>query len=475
MFMTQLLEALPALQPQISSLDLPRKAYLENWFNHKNCDIIDLYYRLGDTASKNLLMKLIIHSLGMFLTNDLEKYRLYSASTWQLLCDKAHDFSCIKDTFWSDIVETFVLDGYSYGEKCCALPGDVVFDCGAYTGNTALYFSRKVGPGGRVYAFEAMPQTYEKLKENVAACAMGNVIPVHTALSEKKGELAFTSTDGPGSCKLGAGSEEPGLKVQSTTIDDFVRENRIGRIDLIKMDIEGSELEALAGAAKTIARFKPKLAISVYHRPEDMVALPKKILELNPGYSCYLKHNYWKFTETVLFCADDPQGQSAASRDISEEKRRATEIWETLLHHKLALNRDFRKYILSTCNALLVPDQDFDYFHSFSEDCTSSTYRLNAQVSYALRFSGSTLYVGLEIAAPREAAERMLQEIIRASRQDKALHLSQDGRACAYQVTDVKNIPHVAHLLKYLMDCSRPVLAGYGLCEARQREVVRQP
>ena len=463
MFMTKLLEALPALQPQISSLDLPRKAYLENWFNNKKGDILDLYYRLADTASKDLLLKLVIHSLGMFLTNDMEKYRLYSASTWQLLCDKAHDFLCIKDTFWSDIVETFVLDGYSYGEKCCALPGDVVLDCGAYTGNTALYFSRKVGAEGKVYAFEAMPQTCEKLKENISLYAMQNVVPVNRALAEKKRELTFTSAAGPASCIIRAGREEKGLTIQATSIDDFVRENRIGRIDFIKMDIEGSELEALAGAAETIARFKPKLAISAYHKPEDMVVLPKKILELNPGYTFYLKHNYWKFTETVLFCTDDPQGRPDAPRDILSERRAAAEIWKNISHYKMSLQRDFMKYTLSTCNALLVQDPHFNFLPSFCDDGTECTYRLNEKVRYALRFSGNTLLVEVHINAPGDAAESILGEIILASRQDKPLRLSPDGRSCAYHVTDVANIPHIAHLLNYLMDHSRPILGKYGM------------
>src|SRR5207245_758853 len=89
------------------------------------------------------------------------------------------------------------------------------------------------------------------------------------------------------------------------SIDSMVDSGEIERVDFIKMDIEGSELAALKGAARSIARFKPKLAISIYHQPEDFVNIPTFINSLDLGYRMYIEHYTIHHEETVLY-ADVP-------------------------------------------------------------------------------------------------------------------------------------------------------------------------
>ena len=70
------------------------------------------------------------------------------------------------------------------------------------------------------------------------------------------------------------------------------------------MDIEGAELEALQGGAKLIKKNHPKLAICVYHKPEDIYTIPQLLLEYNPNYTFYLRHySLWR-SETVLYAID---------------------------------------------------------------------------------------------------------------------------------------------------------------------------
>ena len=71
------------------------------------------------------------------------------------------------------------------------------------------------------------------------------------------------------------------------------------------MDIEGSEGKALLGARKTITENKPKLAICVYHKPEDIIELPQIVLDMNPNYKLYLRHYSYTDTETVLYAIDE--------------------------------------------------------------------------------------------------------------------------------------------------------------------------
>lgn len=73
------------------------------------------------------------------------------------------------------------------------------------------------------------------------------------------------------------------------------------QVTFIKLDVEGSEMAALEGASESIRRWKPKLAVSVYHKPEDLWTLASYIIELNPNYNLYLRHYTTCNYETVLY------------------------------------------------------------------------------------------------------------------------------------------------------------------------------
>lgn len=88
----------------------------------------------------------------------------------------------------------------------------------------------------------------------------------------------------------------------TTTIDQLVSEQQIDRVDFIKMDIEGAELNALKGAEAVIRKFKPTLAIALYHRVEDFYQIPGWINNLGLGYHFYIGHYTIHQEETILFC-----------------------------------------------------------------------------------------------------------------------------------------------------------------------------
>jgi len=196
-----------------------------------------------------------------------------------------------------ELVGTFVVQQYRYDSIVEPKLGDIVFDIGAYVGDTALWFSKAVGPQGKVYAFEPEPSNFAKLKANLERNKVTNVIPLQLALSETEGEMQVASAAGS-SVITQAGT---GLSVKVTTIDKFVEANKLPRVDFIKMDVEGHELKVLKGAHETIGAFKPSLALSVYHRGDDLIKLPKFLLELNLDYEFYLRHCSPSWAETVLY------------------------------------------------------------------------------------------------------------------------------------------------------------------------------
>jgi FkbM family methyltransferase len=180
---------------------------------------------------------------------------------------------------------------------CMPEQGDVVLDLGAYLGDSAVIFSRLVGPTGHVYSFEALPSQFAKLEKNLARFDCGNATACFNAAWNSNEELLMC--ENRASSAVGCGT----IPVPGVRIDDFVRERGIERVDFIKMDIEGAEQEALEGCERTIREFTPKLALSAYHKPEDLHRIMEIVRDINPGYRFYMRHYNPGFCDTVLYAA----------------------------------------------------------------------------------------------------------------------------------------------------------------------------
>ena len=98
---------------------------------------------------------------------------------------------------------------------------------------------------------------------------------------------------------LGASNlnEDGNTTVKTVKLDDFIQE----QVSLIKLDVEGSEYATLNGAKRIIKEDKPFLAISIYHRHDDLYRLPLLIHEMVPEYKFYLRHHSTSYKETVLY------------------------------------------------------------------------------------------------------------------------------------------------------------------------------
>lgn len=207
------------------------------------------------------------------------------------------------------VMATFVLKQYEYGKRkpvIKAQEGDYVIDAGGCWGDTALFFAHMVGEQGRVYAFEFTPENLGIMQRNLDLNPLlaRRIDVVQRAVWERSGDVIHYSANGPGTSLRSGGqndSHHDSLQVTTVTIDDFVREEKVPRVDFIKMDIEGAELKALKGAEETIRRFRPKLAISVYHREDDLIEIPKYLNSLELAYEFYLDHFTIYGEETILF------------------------------------------------------------------------------------------------------------------------------------------------------------------------------
>lgn len=166
-------------------------------------------------------------------------------------------------------------------------------DGGALDGGDSMNFIKWCnGNYDAIYMFEPDADNYQNL---VPLQVANNKIAIYEeGLWSSLGKVYFSA----GNKENSAISEKGNAVIQVTSIDEKLQGKGIS---VIKMDIEGSEKQALIGAAKTIRKWKPRLAICVYHKPEDIIEIPLKILELNPEYKFYLRHYSYMDTETVLY------------------------------------------------------------------------------------------------------------------------------------------------------------------------------
>ena len=172
--------------------------------------------------------------------------------------------------------------------------GDIAIDGGAYDGATALAFAKR---GASVYAFEMNAVNYQ----NCAARIGDNpaVTLENLGLSDKASTESYFNW-GAGSSRNPDGN----LTANFIDLDTYVAEKNLPRVDYIKLDIEGAELDMLHGAAKTIARCKPKMAVSAYHKPEDLWTLATYIKSLRADYEFEFRHYQIDCTDYIL---DDDQ------------------------------------------------------------------------------------------------------------------------------------------------------------------------
>lgn len=148
--------------------------------------------------------------------------------------------------------------------------GDIVLDVGAGIGAEALLFSRLVGEAGRVVSIEAHPSTYARLVDLCRVNALDNVTPLQLAVTDADGEVVLSDAAHHLQNKL-VSSAEAGIRVPARRLDDIAAELAIERADLLKMNIEGAEVHALAGMGSLLENTR-HVCISCH----DFLGLPTK-------------------------------------------------------------------------------------------------------------------------------------------------------------------------------------------------------
>jgi len=247
---------------------LKKDEYGEKYFDFKGALLPDI------SANKNVLRQLIAVADDVFLIPCFYNDN-YDKTIIETL------YRCFKTKSWEGPY------GYQDGTFDVSIKkGDVVIDAGAWIGDFSAYVASK---GAVAYAFEPVDETFQLLckTSDLNKLNKGKIHPIKKGLSNYEGELNIL-IDEKNSYensfiieRQNATTEE---KISIITLDKFVEENDLDRIDFIKADIEGAERDLLKGATHVLKKFAPKLAICTYHLPDDTEVLEKLILDANPDY-----------------------------------------------------------------------------------------------------------------------------------------------------------------------------------------------
>ncbi|MCG8074388.1 MAG: FkbM family methyltransferase [Candidatus Thiodiazotropha taylori] len=292
-----------------------------DWFYKNAVNLANAYSLLEDDKSKSLYLHIIAYRLASHFSvklpvdfldeKSIAEYQNIEVSTESELeftgafgklkhfdfvyDNKRYLVDCLGLSYYLQRKQYFYdRDGVSIKPEA----DDVVIDGGACLGDSAAVFSNAVGENGKVYAFDPVKDHLDILQYNISQFPLKNVVAMPYGLSNENIDAEPITLNG-----YAPGFSPNNITVPLRTIDSLVDSGEIEKVDFIKLDVEGYEMDVLLGAAQSIQKFQPKLAISLYHKPNDIFELTTYIRDTYPFYHLHIGHYTIHNEETVLYCA----------------------------------------------------------------------------------------------------------------------------------------------------------------------------
>ncbi len=168
---------------------------------------------------------------------------------------------------------------------------EIFVDGGGFDGKTSEQFVLAVHGYDKIYFFEPSIEMLNIAKERLSQYP--RIKFAQKCLYDRKAMLTFDATKGSTSSISSLGNDI----VEAVCLDDIITD----KISFVKLDIEGSEVEALKGSEKTIVKYRPKIAVAVYHNQEHFWKIPEYLLSLDKTYKVHLRHYTEGILETVMY------------------------------------------------------------------------------------------------------------------------------------------------------------------------------
>ena len=278
----------------------------DSYFSQSQLPLADLYIVASHLWAKEMLEVLARHSasprsISLILRDKRYAYLFLEEGQWEKE-EKAVEavfaaeddrilwrtlMRCLRRHDPAEMIQWYLEHpGIPYLYQVSLEKGDVVLEGGVFDGSNSVEFASRVGPTGRIYGFDPWGEVVVKARGRVGLEHRSAIEVIPQALWDQPGQLYLH--------KSGAGTfvnecpSESGECIEATSIDAFVTERGLSRLDLIKMDIEGGEQRALAGGMQSILKYRPQLAICIYHSIEDLFSIPLKLARDLTGYRFHL-------------------------------------------------------------------------------------------------------------------------------------------------------------------------------------------
>jgi FkbM family methyltransferase len=163
-------------------------------------------------------------------------------------------------------------ENFTFLKSCCK-DGATILDIGAHIGLFSAIAAKVAGEHGKVFAFEPAPNTVPVLHQTIRINQLGHLInPVNQAMGKNVGKITFfiSDTEADNSNSLVSYKEDRklnGVEVDVNTIDNFVSNNYLTKVDFIKIDVEGAEYDTLQGGIEVFKKFRPAFILAIHPEP----------------------------------------------------------------------------------------------------------------------------------------------------------------------------------------------------------------
>ena len=200
-----------------------------------------------------------------------------------------------RSTLCKDFFNTVFDENQYFGEVTANVDFSHFYDVGAYNGDTVRAVKNNAVTCDTIHSFEPDPKNYAKLFDTIES--LSGAFAYNVAVGAKAGSLSFAPAANGYASKA---SVDGTLNVEIITLDEFIESAKY-KPSVIKVDVEGMDLDVLKGGLISIRKYRPSLMISCYHAPRHLHEIPLWIKDNLPDYDIFLRHHRNTSLETVCY------------------------------------------------------------------------------------------------------------------------------------------------------------------------------